>query len=290
MPNREHGSPAPFTQTSAVAGNAERRPRQESGAPDNHANSSTRISREVELKGAVLEADLPARDFKVFMVLMKRATWSTAEIQPRFQPRNLAELADWCRVSPAGLKRALSHLQRHGWILRYRHCGAKGIGGRGHSTHYQLDRGTDCSCIAPRPGPVSDAERMRNYRARKKAAQSPVTHTGKEAQPVVTQPEDKEAQIDVTTGEKLAQIDVTNRLSYANDAAGQGPVSAKSVRNEGSIKKERFKDTNGAAENPWPSARIPGVRGGPIPDDPGERQALKNLVSAFGPIEIIGAE
>src|ERR1700746_483503 len=104
------------------------------------------VTREAELKAAIVDADMPPRDFKVLMVLMKRAAWVTAEIKPQFQPRSLRELAAWCRMSEANVKRALSHLQRHGWVVRHRHLTDKGIGGRGHPTRYQLDHGRDCDC------------------------------------------------------------------------------------------------------------------------------------------------
>jgi hypothetical protein len=115
------------------------------------------LTRESELKAAIIDADLPPRDLKVFMVLMKRATWVTAKIRDEFQPRSLEELARWAHMSTANVKRSLSHLQRHGWVERYRHVTDKGIGGRGHPTHYQLGRGHDCDCRARKgaqPEPV----------------------------------------------------------------------------------------------------------------------------------------
>lgn len=104
---------------------------------------------------------MPPRDLKVFMVLMKKATWVTAKIKDEYQPRSLEELARWAHMSEANLKRSLNHLQRHGWIQRYRYLGSKGIGGRGHPTHYQLDHGRDCDCKAHKGAqdePVSRAK------------------------------------------------------------------------------------------------------------------------------------
>jgi predicted transcriptional regulator len=103
-------------------------------------------TRESELKAAIIKANLPPRDFKVYMVLMDRAQWGTAKIADKFQPRSLQELARRGNMSEANVKRSLNHLQRHGWVKRYRHLTGKGIGGRGHPTRYQLEHGRDCDC------------------------------------------------------------------------------------------------------------------------------------------------
>ena len=124
------------------------------------------------------------------------------------------------------LKRTLSHLQRHGWIQRHRHITDNGIGGRGHPTRYQLEVGTDCNCGPERPEPVSDAERARRYRQRKKAAHSGVTDKPDKAAHIIVTHNGKAAQIDVTTGEKVAQIDVTKRLTSRDEDAGQSAFSA----------------------------------------------------------------
>jgi hypothetical protein len=119
------------------------------------------LTREAELKAAIVDADMPTRDLKVFMVLMKKATWVTANIKDEYQPRSLEELARWAHMSEANLKRSLNHLQRHGWIQRYRYVGSNGIGGRGHPTHYQLGHGRDCDCKAHKGAqdePVSPAK------------------------------------------------------------------------------------------------------------------------------------
>jgi DNA-binding MarR family transcriptional regulator len=149
-------------------------------------------SRESELKAAIVRANLPPRDLKVYLVLMERAEWNTARITVKFQPRSLEELARWCHMSVANVKRSLNHLQRHGWVERYRHLTDKGIGGRRHPTHYQLEHGRDCDCR---------------------------TQKGAQPEPV--------------SGEKGAQKCTIKGLKSEDIAAGQAPVSAKSVREEG---------------------------------------------------------
>ena len=155
-------------------------------------------SRESELKAAIVRANLPPRDLKVYLVLMERAEWNTARITVKFQPRSLEELARWCHMSVANVKRSLNHLQRHGWVERYRHLTDKGIGGRRHPTHYQLEHGRDCDCR---------------------------TQKGAQPEPV--------------SGEKGAQKCTIKGLKSEDIAAGQAPVSAKSVRERGGGRESR---------------------------------------------------
>jgi|ERR1022692_652848 hypothetical protein len=131
-------------------------------------------SRETEIKRASIRAKLPTRDFKVLRVLVEiRAQWVTAQIQERWRPRSLAELAAQCDMSKSTLALSLNHVQRHGWVLRHRHLTDEGVGGRGNVTTYQLEVGADCDCPkrSALAEPVSDAERMRRYRARNKASE-----------------------------------------------------------------------------------------------------------------------
>jgi predicted transcriptional regulator len=143
-------------------------------------------TREEELKAAIEAAGLPARDYRVYYALLKRAEWKTAVIRDQFQPRSLADLARLAHMSEANVKRSLNHLQRHGWLLRHRHFSDRGIGGRGHATSYQLENGKDCDC--PK---------------------------GAQAEPV--------------SADKGAHDEPRKGLSNGCNAAGQGPVSAKSV-------------------------------------------------------------
>ena len=181
-------------------------------------------SREQELRDAIDKARLPARDYRIYMALFRRAQWGTMEIRDRWQPRSLAELAALANMPAATLKRGLAHLEQHGWITRDRHPIASGAsGGRGHRTRYALEAGTGCDCQpAQRPAPLTDAERARAYRTRRKVAHASVTEAG-----------EKVAQSGVTQQPKAAQNDVTKRLTSRDEPAGQPPVPAKSVRDEG---------------------------------------------------------
>jgi len=162
------------------------------------------MTREAELKAAIVDANLPPRDFKVFMVLMKKATWVTAEIKPQFQPRRLGELAAWCRMSEANVKRALNHLERHGWVVRHRHVTRKGTGGRSRPTSYQLEHGRDCDCP-------------------KRAQDEP----------------DKGVQDEPVSGHKGAQDEPRKGLKRGEETAVQTPVPAKSVRDEEELEADR---------------------------------------------------
>lgn len=171
-------------------------------------------TRETELKAAIIDADLPPRDLKVFMVLMKRATWVTATIPDKFQPRSLDELARWCHMSRANVARSLSHLQQHGWVERRRYVTENGIGGRGHPTRYQLALGRDCDCLA---------RSSRESREDQKASQDAT---------------DKASQAETVYDEKASQDQPINRLKTVDVSAGHRPVSAKRVREEGGVKRE----------------------------------------------------
>jgi hypothetical protein len=104
------------------------------------------LTREEELWAAIMKADITPSDFRVYVTLLKKANFGTAEIPPAFQPRSLERLAAWSFVSLASVKRSVGHLQRHGWLERDRHITAAGIGGRGHPTHYRLLTGRGCDC------------------------------------------------------------------------------------------------------------------------------------------------
>jgi hypothetical protein len=102
---------------------------------------------EQELRtGIVAASGLTIADRWIFTVLTTMADWGTAKLPDRFAPRSLAELAAKCNVSERQVKYSLGHLQRHGWVERYRNITEKGIGGRGHPTRYVLLMGRDCDC------------------------------------------------------------------------------------------------------------------------------------------------
>jgi hypothetical protein len=168
------------------------------------------VPTEADLRKAVEAASIPARDYRVYSALLRKVQWDGPAVIPaKFQPRSLQEIAKLARMSVASAKRALAHLESHGWIQRDRKDP-----GRGHCTHYQLTPGLDCDCIPQRPEPASDADRARRYRQRKKAAQDRVTRP------------DKAAQSDVSLRQEAAQIDVSKRLTSRDDIAGQAVFSA----------------------------------------------------------------
>lgn len=200
------------------------------------------MTREQELAKAIEQASLPSRDYRIFSALLRqRAEWKTATIPDKFQPRGLAELAKLARMSKANLCRGLDHLESHGWIVRDR----AEKRGRGHRTTYQLTAGMSCDCIKQQNEPVTDAERMRRYRARQRA----------------TAPGRKVSQNRVTRGtesvseprDKVSQDDVTKCLSERNEIPDQGHFSAKEGRDEGSSKGGRGKEPrNEATPEPEP--------------------------------------
>jgi hypothetical protein len=165
------------------------------------------LTREQELEKAIEAARLPPREYRIYRALFKRAEWNTATIKKQFQPWNEAELAGDSKMSLASVKRGLAHLERHGWITR---VPRRKPGRKGPAVSFILLSGSDCDCQPERPGPVSDAERARRYRARKKEAQS-----------------------DVTEGLKEAQKCVTLRLASRDENAGHTPNGSKSVREGG---------------------------------------------------------
>jgi hypothetical protein len=137
-------------------------------------------TREQELWAAVLAAEMTPSDFRVYVTLLKIADFGTAEIPDRFQPRSLIKLAQMCHISLAGVKRSVSHLQRHGWLERHRNLTSAGIGGRGHPTRYRLLAGRDCDC--PKQ---AHAEPVR---ARKQAQAEPINRLTGQSVPAGQEP------------------------------------------------------------------------------------------------------
>ena len=194
------------------------------------------MTREQELSAAIEEAALPTRDYRIFSALLRqRAEWKTATIPAKFQPRGLADLARLAKMSKANLCRGLDHLESHGWIQRNR----ADKHGRGHRTTYQLTAGMSCDCLKPKQEPMTDAERMRRYRARKRATATgrKVSHDG------VT----REAESVSEPRNEVSQDDVTKCLSERNEIPGQGQFSAKEGRSEGSSKGGEGKESRQGA-------------------------------------------
>jgi len=203
------------------------------------------VTREQELSAAIEKAVLPSRDYRIFSALLRqRAEWKTAAIPAKFQPRGLADLARLARMSKANLCRGLEHLESHGWLTRTR----ADKRGRGHRTTYQLTRGMSCDCTGARPEPMTDAERMRKYRQRRKARPAGET-TPEVSQDGVT----REAESVSGPRNKVSQDDVTKCLSERNEIPGQGQFSAKEGVERGDSKGERGKEPRqGASPEPWP--------------------------------------
>jgi DNA-binding HxlR family transcriptional regulator len=130
--------------------------------------AAPQLTREQELKAAFRKARMSQRAHRVLYVLLyDLAQWNTAMILPERQPKSLATLATKCDMSVRNLKRALLELDELGWVERTPHPG------RGLTTTYQLRVGMDA---APKSRTaMTDAERARRYRERKKAGQKTVT-------------------------------------------------------------------------------------------------------------------
>jgi hypothetical protein len=80
----------------------------------------------------------------VFYVLLERSDNADCSIPATMTP-SLVQLADACCCSKASVKRALNHLERHGWLTRTRVTNP----GRGHKTGYQLAPGVACPSGCP---------------------------------------------------------------------------------------------------------------------------------------------
>jgi hypothetical protein len=120
------------------------------------------VNRAEELRRAVKAARLPPYAVVVFDALLSRADWATGMIPARHQPRSLTELAGWSGLSRRHTANALNVLEWHGWVRRDRPPELR----RGLSTVYWLNHGS------ARPAgvrePMTDAERARRYRQRKR--------------------------------------------------------------------------------------------------------------------------
>jgi hypothetical protein len=100
-------------------------------------------------------------EFTVFTALSGMADAETLIIPDSRQPTHsyLAQICD--RMSGATLTRHLAHLAKHNWVDRVRG------GGLGNPTRYEVRFGDPCDC---RPKPLSNAERQRAHRERKRQA------------------------------------------------------------------------------------------------------------------------
>lgn len=79
----------------------------------------------------------------VFLVLLERSDNTDCTI-PAYMTPSLPQLADATGYTVSTAKEALTHLEKHAWMTR-----ARGPGGRGRKSGYQLTAGRECD--APNP-------------------------------------------------------------------------------------------------------------------------------------------
>jgi hypothetical protein len=126
------------------------------------------MNRAEELRRAVKQANLPLSVVVTVDALLSRADWATGLIPEKHQPRSVRELARWAGISTSVCETALNTGRDFGWIERH----SPRVLFRGLSTTYQVRMGRK----RPEREPMSEAERARRYRQRKKQRTgSPVT-------------------------------------------------------------------------------------------------------------------
>jgi hypothetical protein len=108
----------------------------------------------------------------VFLILLERSDNTDCTV-PAFMTPSLAQLADATGYTVSATKEALTHLEKHGWLSR-----ARGAGGRGHKSGYQLTAGSSCGSARPadclRPpkradGPATFTKKQADGSAKKQA-------------------------------------------------------------------------------------------------------------------------
>lgn len=121
------------------------------------------MNRAEELKRRIRKAGMSPGAVVVFDTLADHTAWGTGMILGDYQPRSVAELADWCGLSKPGTVQALNLLDDFGWVLRSKPAVLR----YGLSTTYQIAEGRQRRTVKR---PMTDSERSRHYRARKKAS------------------------------------------------------------------------------------------------------------------------
>ena len=111
---------------------------------------------------AAERADLPPRDHRVLAALLARAGVHGV-IPDRKQPASIEKLAAAAHYGYANTQIGIRHLEKHGWVTR-----AKGDFAGGRFTRYALMIGTDCDCRPLARKPMTDVERARRCRDRKR--------------------------------------------------------------------------------------------------------------------------
>lgn len=125
----------------------------------------------------VRQSNLPAADRTVFRYFLTAADNGNGMVLPEHAWKlALSRIARATGLHVSTVARSLAHLESHHWIARYRSAG-----GRRRFTEYlilphdPLDP-DPCKCRKqsrdPVTRPLTDAERMRRYRARKRAGQA----------------------------------------------------------------------------------------------------------------------
>lgn len=189
------------------------------------------MNRAEELHRAVRRAGLPSSWVVVFDTLVNRGDYATGRLPDDWQPRSIQELAEWCGLPQRTMMRALRGLADYGWIVRK----PPGELRRGLATTYQAAEGRARRAAVGRPRegsePLSDAERARRYRARKRGPQAPAEAPRHETVAPMSGDGERPAPADSVTAKVAAMITATSR----DDFAGQPPDCAVGARREGVI-------------------------------------------------------
>jgi hypothetical protein len=96
-------------------------------------------SRWHQLASAVQDSNLPASDKSVFLYLLGKADFKTAELTPKFTPTR-EQIARKTSLSYSQVGYSTRHLRRHGWLT------AGGATGPGHPLEYGFAVGAACDC------------------------------------------------------------------------------------------------------------------------------------------------
>lgn len=75
------------------------------------------LTREQEIRRGIHRSGLPDGEIRLFMILLDKADYGSAIMQPKFAPR-VAELVELCNRTRATVFRRLAHLERHFWVVQ----------------------------------------------------------------------------------------------------------------------------------------------------------------------------
>jgi hypothetical protein len=88
----------------------------------------------------------------VFLILLERSDNTDCTV-PDFMTPSTKDLADMCGYTAWWTRGAITHLEKHGWIIR-----GHTRGGRGHKSTYQLAAGKPCDCLPKQASPPTRPE------------------------------------------------------------------------------------------------------------------------------------